>query len=135
MALSDSQASADILYGSEPSVITLKEAVTKGDAVGYYNGWRKALATSSTVYQMRCVASEDGVANQDITAYFGIVLMGGRLSGGTAEAALYVAEGSDAGKYTETAPTTTGDANKKVGIMITDSVAILFPNVNDDSVA
>ena len=135
MAISDSQSNADIFYGSEPAVITLKEAVTKGDAIGYYNGWRKALATVTTVYQMRCVASEDGVTSQDITAYFGLVIMGGRLSGGTAEAALYVAEGSSSGQYTETAPTTTGDANKKVGSMITDSVAILFPNVNDDSVA
>lgn len=135
MALADAQASAEILYGAEGAVIELAGAVVKGDCLGYSGGWQRALATVGGVIQMRCVASEAGVSGDSITAYFGTCLLAGRLSGGTAGAALYVAEGTDTGKYTETAPTDPGDANKVVGYMYDATHAVLIPNANADSVA
>ena len=135
MAFADAQSGATILYGSESAIIELAGTVTKGDAVGFSGGWKRALATTGSVVQMRCVAGEDGVTNQKITAYFGATLMDDRLSGGTAGAALYVAEGTSNGMFTETAPSTTGDSNKKVGYMLTATLAALTPNANVDSVA
>uniref|UniRef100_A0A6M3J2C5 Head decoration protein n=1 Tax=viral metagenome TaxID=1070528 RepID=A0A6M3J2C5_9ZZZZ len=135
MAFADSQASAQIFYGDGEASIELAGTVTKGDILGNSGGWKRALATVSSVVQGRCVASEDGVSGQRISAYFGTVLMDDRLSGGTKGSALYVAEGTDNGEYTETAPTTTGDANKIVGYMVGASLAVIRPNMNDDSVA
>jgi hypothetical protein len=136
MAISDAQSGAKIPYGAEGAVIELAESgIKKGDALGYSGGWKRALATAGSVIQMRCVAGNDGESGEKITGYFGTCLLGGRLSGGTAGAALYVAEGSDNGKYTETAPTTSNDADKIVGYMLTATLAALTPNANADSLA
>lgn len=136
MAFADAQDNALITYGESPAPVLLVGTVTKGDALGFDDGWKRALATTGSVVQMRCVASEDGVAGQTIMAYFGTaILEGSRLSGGTAGSSLYVAEGSDSGKYTETAPSTSGDATKVVGEMLTDTKAIIYPQKNDDSTA
>ena len=138
MALSDAQANAVVIPVSEDgiSTVTLSGTVVKGDALGFSSGWKRALATTGSVVQMRCVALEDGVSGQRITVCFGECYMkGARFSGGTANAALYVAEGSDNGKYTETAPSTSGDANTRVGTMLTTIEAILTPNYNVDSTA
>lgn len=136
MAFADAQDNALLMYGESEARILLAGTVVKGDAVGYSGGWKRALATTGSVVQMRCVASEAGESGQEITAYFGYVTMkGARLSGGTAGASLYVAEGTSNGMYTETAPTTTGDATKVVGEMLTATEAILYPHKNDDSVA
>ena len=136
MAFVDGQDSGIIKYGEDPADIILAGAVKIGDALGKSAGWKRALATATSVVQMRCVAGEDGSTGQKIKAYFGLtVLSGTRLSGGTSGSALYVAEGSDNGKYTETAPSTTDDANTKVGYMISATKAVLIPNYNQDSVA
>ena len=136
MSLTDAQANGAIIHGDNPATIKVMEAVKVGDCLGYSDGWYRALATTGSVIQMRCTAGQDGAAEQEITAYFGTTILGGeRLSGGTRGAALYVAEGSDDGKYTETAPTTTGDANKIVGYMVTAIEGILNPNAISDSVA
>ena len=136
MAFADAQDNATILHGQDEATITLAGTVKKGDALGFSSGWKRALATVGSVVQMRCVAGSDGVSGQDITAYFGIVVVGGsRFSGATAGGALYVAEGTDSGKYTQTAPTTSGDANKIVGYMLSATEAVLLPNHNDDSTA
>ncbi len=137
MAYADSQADGRILYGDSPATIRVEEAVKVGDAIGFQNGWYRALGTTgSGLIQQRCVAGEDGSAEQEITAYFGtVVLSGERLSEGTRGSALYVAEGTDDGQYTETAPSTSGDSNKIVGYMISAVEAILNPNAVVDSVA
>ena len=135
MAISDSQANGVIDYGEDEATIKLAGTVKVGDAVGWSSGWVRALATVGTAIQMRCVAGEDGASGQKIKAYFGKTLLGGsRLSGGTAGAALYVAESTSNGKYTETAPSDAGDCNKVVGYMISITEATLIPSRNADSV-
>ncbi len=135
MAFSDAQTGAIIYHGESPAPIKLAGTVSKGDAVGYSSGWKRALATVSSVVQMRCVASEDGVADQVITAYFGAVELGGRFTGATAGGAMYVAEGTSTGQYIQTAPTTTGDSDKVVGYAMTALRATIHANLNVDSVA
>ena len=136
MAFVDAQANAIIKKGISPAIIKLAGTVTKGDAVGYSSGWKRALATAGSVVQMRCVAGEDGVTGQEITAYFGnVIFTGSRFSGATVGGALYVAEGSDNGKYTQTAPTTATDSNKVVGYATSATEAVLTPQANVDSVA
>ena len=136
MAFADSQDNAIIDYGEDEATITLAGTVKLGDAIGWSSGWIRALATVATALQLRCVAGANGVSGQNIKAYFGKVLISGtRFSGGTAGSALYVAEGTDNGKYTETAPTTTGDCDTVVGYMISANEAILIPQRNTASVA
>ena len=136
MAFADGQTAAKIDYGENATTIELAGTVKNGDAVGWSSGWVRALATVATAIQMRCVAGEDGESGQKIKAYFGKTLLGGsRLSGGTAGSALYVAEGTSNGKYTETAPTTTGDCDTIIGYMISATEATLIPGRNTDSVA
>jgi len=136
LAFADGQTAAKIDYGENATTIELSGTVKKGDAVGWSSGWVRALATVATAIQMRCVAGEDGESGQKIKAYFGKTLLGGsRLSGGTAGSALYVAEGTSNGKYTETAPTTTGDCNTIIGYMISATEATLIPGRNTDSIA
>ena len=64
----------------------------------------------------KCVAAEDGVADQTITAYFGEVSLGGRISGATVGGAIYASE--TVGQYTQTAPSDTGDADTIIGYAI-----------------
>lgn len=133
MALADSQTGCIIYHGESPAPIKLAGTVSKGDAVGYSDGWKRALATAASVVQMRCVASEDGVADQVIIAYFGLCEMGGRFSGGTEGNAVYVAEGSDNGEYIDVVPTDANDANKIVGYTMTALRITVHPNMNVDS--
>jgi len=136
MPYADAQTSAKIDYGEDEAIITLAGTVKIGDAVGWSSGWKRALATVATAIQLRCIAGEDGTTNQEIKAYFGKTLISGsRFSGGTAGAALYVAEGTDNGEFTETAPTTTGDCTTIVGYMISANEAVMTPNRNSDSIA
>ena len=135
MALSDSQDNCVITYGESEAQIDLAGTVKKGDCVGFSGGWKRALATAGSVVNMLCVAAEDGESGQRITAYFGnVILAGTRLSGGTAGASLYVAEGTSAGKYTETAPDTSTDMNTIIGEMLTATTAILYPHKNVQSI-
>lgn len=129
----DTQQDAIIHSGSIPTSIMLIENVTKGDPLGYDSGWKRAQATVGEVAQFRCVAAEDGRKNQTITAYFGTVMLSGRLSGGTAGGALYVAEDCY-GVFTQTKPTTVGDADTAIGYMITGSLALIHGSMNDDSI-
>lgn len=136
MAFADAQANSIIDYGEDESIITLAGTAVIGDAIGWSSGWKRALATTGTAIQLRCVAIEAGTTGQRIKACFGkTVISGTRFSGGTAGAALYVAEGTSNGKYTETAPTDTGDCNTKVGYVLSANEAVLIPNRNTDSVA
>jgi len=133
MALADSQSGCIIYHGESPAPVKLAGTVSKGDALGYSDGWKRALATAGSVVQMRCVASEAGVADQVITAYFGLVEIGGRLSGGTEGNAIYVAEGTDNGEYIDALPADAGDSNKIVGYTMTALRITVHPNMNVDS--
>jgi hypothetical protein len=136
MAFADAQDNAVIYYAESGADIVLAGTVAKGDALGYSDGWKRALATTGSVVQMRCVAEKDGVSGQTIKGYFGVCLVGGdRFSGATANGALYVAEGSDNGKYTQTIPTTSGDATTRVGTAISATLMLITPNQNVDSTA
>ena len=136
MAFSDLQANCQILDADGVTDILLAGTVVKGDILGYSSGWVQALATAGGVIQGRCVALEAGVAGQRISVAFDQATLGGaRFSGGSAGEALYVAEGTDVGEYTQTLPSTTGDATKIIGYMTTASIGVIRPLANDDSVA
>ncbi len=138
MAFADAQSGAIVIPVNNEGIssVTIVGTVSKGDAVGYSSGWKRALATVSGVIQMRCVALEDGVDGQRIAVCFGeVYLRGARFSGATANGALYVAEGTSNGMYTQTIPSTTGDATTRVGTALAATEAILTPNYNADSVA
>ena len=57
------------------------------------------------------------------------------LKGEKTDGALYVAEGSSNGMYTQIAPSTAGDATTRVGTMLSTTDAIITPNYAVDSVA
>lgn len=136
MPITDSQANGVIDYGENEAEITLASAAKVGDALGWSSGWQRALGTTAGVIAMRCVAGEDGVTGQRVKAYFGKVgISGSRFSGGTAGAALYVAEGTDVGEYTDTAPSTEGDSTTIVGYTLSANEVMLIPNRNVDTVA
>ncbi len=133
MAFADSQTGAIIFHGESPSTVKLVGAAVKGDAIGFSSGWKRALATTASVVQMRCVAAEDGVDDQEITVYFGDTEVGGdRFSGAAVGGAIYVAETADNGKYTQTAPTDTGDSIKIVGNAISAIKLLLSPQLTPD---
>jgi len=135
LSFADSQSNAEILLGTAEARIVLAGTVSKGDALGYSGGWVRALATAAGVIQIRCVAGEDGVSGQTIVAYFDKTIIGGaRFSGGTVNGKLYVAEGTDVGEYTQTAPSTATDANTEVGVMISATEAMVQPAHTADSV-
>jgi hypothetical protein len=136
MAFADAQSNCEILESAGEATIELSGTVTKGDILGYSSGWQRALATAGGVIQGRCVASSDGVSGQRIPVYFDYILLGGtRFSGATVGGAVYVAEGTSTGMYTQTAPTTTADANKIIGYAISPTVLMITPAYKDDSVA
>jgi len=133
MAFSDPGTGRIIEQGEGLVKITLAEAVKAGDILGYSSGWKRALATTGTAIQGRLVAGEDGVSGDVITAYRRAVV--GDYSGGTAGNPVYVAEGTDYGKITETKPTTAGDCDTIIGYMVSATVAALEPGSRADSTA
>ena len=133
MAFSDPGTGRIIEQGEGLVRITLAEACKAGDILGYSSGWKRALATVGTAIQGRLVAGEDGTSGDVITAYRRAVV--GDYSGGTAGSAVYVAEGTDYGKITETKPTTSGDCDTIIGYMVSATVAALEPGSRADSTA
>jgi hypothetical protein len=133
MAFSDPGKGRIIEQGEGLVRITLAEAVVAGDVLGYSSGWKRALATVGTAIQGRLVAGEDGASGEVITAYRRAVVSG--YSGGTPGNPVYVAEGTDNGKITETAPSTSGDVNTIIGYVTSTTVAALEPGSRADSTA
>ncbi len=136
MAFADAQSGA-VIEAQSISVcpIVLAGTVVLGDAIGFSGGWKRALATAGGVIQMRCVALEDGYAGQTILANFGDTEIGGaRFSGATTGGAVYVAEGTSNGMYTQTAPDTATDSTKIVGYAISATKLLISPQMNVDSV-
>ncbi len=135
MAFADGQTSATIYYSESGAEILLAGTVTKGDALGFSGGWKRALATTGGVIAMRCTAGSDGVSGDTIIGYFGQCILTGRHTGAAVNGALYVAESSDNGELTQTAPSTTGDSDTIVGYAITATVMLITPSHNPDTVA
>jgi len=131
MAFSDPGKGRVIEQGEGEVKITLAEACKTGDILGYSSGWKRALATAGTAIQGRLIAGEDGENGDEITAYRRAVTQG--YSGGTAGNAVYVAEGTDYEKITETKPDTSSDCDTIIGYMVSATLATLEPGSRADS--
>lgn len=108
-----------------PEKVQLAEACKVGDVLGNDDStWKRALATTGSVNQGKRVALEEGASGDIIETSENAVVVG--FSGGTPGAFIYVAEGSDNGKITETKPTDTGDADTIVGVVLAASVVVFF---------
>jgi hypothetical protein len=100
----------------EPGKVVLAEACRAGDVLGYSSGWKRALATVGTAIQGRAVALKDGAAGGEVPISPDAVV--GGYSGATPGNPVYVAEGTDYGKVTDTAPSTSGDCNTLIGYFL-----------------
>jgi len=119
--------------GTEPAKVTLAEDCKRGDVLGYSSGWKKALATTGSVIQGRLVALIDGQNGDEIPVSANPVI--GGYSGATAGGYVYVAEGSSSGQITQTAPSTSGDANTIIGVALSATEVMFFVNNRADSTA
>ena len=115
--------------------ITLKAAspCIAGDALGYSSGWMLALATTGTAIAAELIACEKGVGGDVIEACREAVI--GGFSGGTVGGAVYQAEGTASGEYTETAPSTGGDCNTIIGVIISATEILVWPGNRAPTVA
>jgi len=136
MAFSDPGTGRIILdsgRGTEPGKITLAEGCNCGDVLGYSSGWKRALATTGSVIQGRLVALTDGKNGEEVPVSANPVISG--YSGATPGGYVYVAEGSNNGQITQTAPSTSGDANTITGIALSATKVMFFLNSRPDSTA
>ena len=117
MAFSDPGTGRNIInsnVGPEAPTVTLAEACKRGDVLGYSTGWKLALATVGTAIQGRLVALADGAIGDVIPVSPNPVVSG--YTGATPGGYVYVAESTDSGQITDTAPTTSGDCDTIIGI-------------------
>ena len=136
MAFSDPGMGRTILdsgRGTEPQTVTLAAACQAGDVLGYSSGWKLALATTGSVIQGRVVALRKGAIGDEVPVSANPVV--GGYSGATPGSYVYVAEGSDSGEITQTAPTTSGDADTIIGIALSATEVMFFLNSRVDSTA
>ena len=119
--------------GTEPGKVTLAESCKRGDVLGYSSGWKRALATQGSVIQGRLVALTDGQSGDEVPVSANPVI--GGYSGATLGGYVYVAEGSNYGQITQTAPSTSGDANTIVGVALSATEVMFFLNSRADSTA
>ncbi len=134
MAFSDSGKGRVVLdsgRGTEPEKVTLAENCKCGDVLGYSSGWKRALATTGSVIQGRLVALADGENGGEVPVSANPVI--GDYSGATAGGYVYVAEGSNNGQITQTAPSTSGDANTIIGVALSATEVMFFLNSRADS--
>jgi len=134
LALTDAQVGGVLKMAGNPIRLLLAGAVVKGDLMGFATGWKRALATTGTAIQGKYIAGEDGAIGDTINCYAEVVLSG-RITAATPGGAVYGAEGTSNGMYTETAPVTGGDCNKIVGTILSATELHLFPCARADSVA
>lgn len=136
MAFSDPGKNRKIVdsgVGTRPGTVTLAEACVAGDVLGYSSGWKLALATTGSVVQGRVVALAGGAIG-DVIPVSPCPVIGG-YSGATPGGYVYVAEGSDSGQITQTAPSTSGDADTIIGIALSATEVLFFLNSRVDSTA
>ncbi len=119
--------------GPEPEKVTLAEDCKSGDVLGYSSGWKRALATTGSVIQGRLVALRAGANGEEVPVSANPVV--GGYSGATPGNYVYVDEGSNNGQITETAPSTTGDANTIIGMALSATEVLFFLNSRPDSTA
>jgi len=119
--------------GTEPGKVTLAEDCKCGDVLGYSSGWKKALATTGSVIQGRLVALAEGKNGEEVPVSASPVI--GGYSGATAGGYVYVAEGTDNGEITQTAPSTSGDANTIIGMALSATDVMFFLNGRPDGTA
>ena len=119
--------------GPEAPAVTLAEACKRGDVLGYSSGWKLALATTGTAIQGRVVALQDGAIGDVIPVSQNPVVSG--FTGATPGGYVYVAEGTDSGQITQTAPSTSGDCDTIIGIALAATVVLFFLNSRADSTA
>ena len=112
-----------VLEGHLPMQVVLAAACEPGDLLAYSSGWKLALATVGTAIPARLVAGQKGAIGNEIGA-FAIAKVNG-FTGATVGAAVYLAEGTDSGGYTETAPSTTNDVIQPVGYMVSATEAMI----------
>ncbi len=111
----------------------LAEDCKCGYVLGYSSGWKRALATAGSVIQGRLIALANGKSGEEVPVSANTVV--GGYSGSTVGGYVYVAEGSNHGQITQTAPSTSGDANTIIGIALSASAVLFFLNSRPDSVA
>jgi len=136
MAFSDPAKGRSILdsgRGTEPGKVALAEDCQCGDVLGYSSGWKRALATAGSVIQGRLVALANGESGGEVPVSANPVV--GGYSGATAGGYVYVAEGASNGQITQTAPSTSGDANTIIGIALSATEVMFFLNSRTDSTA
>jgi hypothetical protein len=119
--------------GPEAPTVTLAAACKRGDVLGYSSGWKLALATVGTAIQGKLVALADGAIG-DIIPVSPRPVVGG-YTGATPGGYVYVAEGTDSGMITQTAPSTSGDCNTIIGIALSATEVMFFLNSRVDSLA
>ena len=119
--------------GPEAPTVTLAGTVTRGDVLGYSSGWKRAIAATGGVIQGRLVALADGVSGDAIPVSPNPVVSG--YSEATPGGYVYVAEGTDNGKITQTAPSDSGDANTIIGIALSATAVMFFLDSRADSTA
>ncbi len=119
--------------GTEPGKVTLAEDCKCGDVLGYSSGCKRALATTGSVIQGRLVALAGGKSGEEVPVSANAVVDG--YSGATAGGYVYVDEGSNNGRITQTAPITGGDANTIIGIALSATKVMFFLNSWADSTA
>jgi len=135
MAFTDNQNARVILdsgRGPNPGKVVLAEACQCGDVLGYSGGWKRALATVGSVNQARLVALKGGAAGEEIPVAPDPVVSG--YSGATPGAPVYAAEGSAFGQISQSAPSTSNDANTILGLAL-DSNTVQFNIGRPDSLA
>lgn len=118
--------------GTRPPDVTLAEACKAGDVLGYSAGWKRALATAGSVIQGKLIALTAGKAGERVKVAKSPTVNG--YTGAAPGSPVYVAEGTDNGKITQTVPTTTADATTVVGIALSDTEVLFFLNSRVDSV-
>ena len=118
--------------GPEAPTVTLAQACTRGDVLGYSSGWKLALATVGTAIQGRLVALQDGAVGGVIAVSPNPVVSG--YTGATPGGYVYVAEGTDSGQITQTAPDTQGDCDVIIGIALSATQVLFFLNSRVDHV-
>ena len=135
MAFSDPRKDRQILWspGPQAPTVTLAGAAKRGDILGYSSGWKQALATTGSVIQGRLVALADGALGATIPVATMAVV--GGYAGATPGSPVYVDEGSNNGGVTQTAPSTSGDANTIIGMALSADTVLYFLNSRSDSTA
>lgn len=130
MAFSDPQKGRSVIVspGAQAATVTLAGTVSEGDVIGYSSGWKRALATAGSVISPQLIALKAGVSGDVIPVSAVCVVTG--YSGGTPGGLIYCAEGSDAGKVTDTIPTTASDVLTVIGVLLNaTTIAFNLSNV------